>query len=111
MGRIVLSEVAIHLGASTTLELSQITSNRVDYLTPFDLVIPMLGLHEDSQGKDALIHAMLQLAGYSTRIRYANGNPCDEVIHALEEAGANQNALAFLRAFFNTASTAYSRRE
>lgn len=97
--------------AQSSIELVQAADVRLDYLTAFDTLIPLLGLHADSQGEHALVHALLQYAARNADRRDARySNPCSEVLHQLELAGVNDNALQYLRRFFNTASEAYSRR-
>ena len=102
---------AVYCTSSSSIELNQAVEYRVDYLTAFDFVIPMLGLHADSQGEHALVHALLQYAARNSDRRDAQfNNPCSEVLHQLELAGANPHAMQYLRRFFNTALEAYSRR-
>jgi len=97
--------------AVSPINLEQSVTQRLDYLTAFDVVIPLLGLTSDSQGEHALVHAMLQHAAqYADRLDVRHSNPCSEVLHQLELAVVNAHALQYLRHFFNTASEAYSRR-
>lgn len=111
-GNIELGKFApILLTASTKLDLDQrVSSWSCDYLTPFDKVIPLLGLTDDSQGTNALIHALLQCAGfYSPRNGSSQGNPFHESLHRLEQFKVNPHALKILREFFNAAAERYDR--
>jgi hypothetical protein len=112
-GNVELGQFApILLTAITTIELNQQVSKwSCDYLTPFDKVIPLLGLSDDSQGTNALIHALLQCAGfYSPRNGSSNGNPFHESLHRLEQFKVNPHALKILREFFNAAAEQYDRK-
>lgn len=97
--------------ATSSLSLSHNTVGDPDFHTVFDVVIPLTGLHKDSQGTHALILALLQYAArHSERRKNQDLNPVVEVLTQFEIAGVNQNALKYLRTFLNGALEASSRR-
>jgi hypothetical protein len=97
--------------AHTSLEMEQGVDLRLDYLTAFDLVIPLSGLNADSQGEHALVLAFFQYAArYADRRDARFTNPFSEVLHQLERVGVSAHAVTYLRRFLNTAEDAYSRR-
>lgn len=109
-GRIVLNfGRIINASATSELALGQSVSVTPDYLTAFDVAIPLLGFTNDTQGSAALVHALLQCAGrYAPRHQY--GCPFDDVIAELERIGVNPHALDFLRQYMHSARDAYVRR-
>jgi hypothetical protein len=100
----------IIVSATSILTCTNQAASVQDFLTAFDIVIPVLGLTDDSQGSHALVHALLTVAGLMATRSGPYSNPCDQVLLRLEEAGINPHALAYLRQYMNSASEAYSRR-
>lgn len=111
-GRVILGggPRTIYLSARSDLSLRQRISDEWDYLNAFDLVIPMLGLHDDSQGADALVHAFFKYAGQTSKRTGTLSSPFEEVLIRLEQAGVNPHALTYLRQYMNAAKDAYARR-
>lgn len=95
--------------ADSILSIQGTVDLSIDYLTAYDYAGVLIGLNNDSQGSAALVHALLHYAAKRS-VRTLYTNPFDEVCRQLENSGVNPHALQFLRAFFNSASMAYSQR-
>lgn len=110
LGSIIPALMPLEARATTQLELRQYAKVQVNWSgTCFDRAISALGLCNESQGRDALIHALLMFAARSSDRDDRHINPFDEAIYRLEQARINPNALVILRQTFNAPSMAFDR--
>lgn len=75
----------------------------------FKHCINVAGLSNDSEGQEALIHALLQYADANHMGQAILCNPMDEVIRRLEILQLNPNAMAYIRQLLSDVSERYSR--
>lgn len=75
----------------------------------FRRCIDMVGLTDDSEGEEALLHALLHYADVNHMGDARWDNPADEVLRRLQLAGINPNALKYAQSLLNDAHERYAR--